>query len=93
MQEIPINMLFSRSSMIPIIDVKYQSTSEQLKPQLIACSLDTLDEAKKFKGVPIDHNNKKDEMEKGFNISVQFSIMFPSDEDLDNFMQHIKKAK
>lgn len=90
MMMIPVNWIFQRKSMMPIIEAKGESATTESEPFVIQNAIEMIDKASEFKGKPYPNMPSFPNTSK---ISVSFSFIFPSEADITSFMEFLKEKK
>lgn len=86
---IPIKMSMERPNLFFIVDVMLESTRSGTEYCLVQKALEILEKAKEFLGHDIQNNLK---IPKGNQrVVVQFSIVFPSEDMLNSFVEFYNK--
>ena len=88
MMMVPINWCFQRKSIMPIIEAKGESTVKESKKFLIQNAIEIIEEADKFKGRPYP---SEPNFPTTNSISVSFSLIFPTETDIKNFMEFLQQ--
>ena len=87
---VPIKWSFQRKSILPIIEVIGESDVGNTESLLVKEALDVFEKAEKFKGKPYPNNPN---IISNSPVSLSLSIIFPSEIDINNYMEFIQKSK
>lgn len=87
MMIVPISWSFQRKSMLPIIEAKAESTVEKSETILVQNALKMIKKADEFKGRPYPNMPS---FPTTTNFSVSFSLIFPTETDINSFMEFLK---
>ena len=90
MMMIPIRWSFQWKSMMPIIEAKGESATNESENFVIQSAIEIIEKASEFKGRPYSNMPS---FPSTSNFFVSFSLIFPSDVDLANFMEFLQKKK
>lgn len=89
MMIVPVSWSFQRNDILPIIEAKGESPAKESESIMIQYAVEMVQKASEFKGVPyqvppcLQTSNAL--------VNVSFSLIFPSDRELANFMEAIQK--
>ncbi len=91
MKKIPVEWTFSRSNVLPIVNVKGESEVAEAEKFLLITATQIIEGASKsFEGVPyVDESQKHLIITK--KCTVYFSLIFPSEKNFKNFERGISK--
>ena len=87
---IPVSWTFQRKSIMPIIEAKGESPVKEGEFIMIQNAVEMVEKASEFKGVPYQNPPSTSI---SFSVTVLFSLIFPSDKELTNFMEVIQQKK
>ena len=90
MMMIPISWSFRRKDFLPIIEAKGESPAKESEFFMIQKAVEIIEKASEFKGVPYQGTPGTSN---NFYLTVSFSLIFPSDQELSNFMEAIRKRE
>lgn len=88
MMKIPISWSFQRKSIMPIIEAKGESLVKGREHFVIQAAIQMIEKASEFKGRP--YSNMPSFSTTSV-FSVSFSLIFPSETDITNFMEFLQK--
>lgn len=86
MRMIPVSWSFRQKSVMPIIEVKGESPAKESELIMIQNAVEIIEKASEFKGIPYQNSPSPSN---NFSLTVSFSPIFPSDQDLTSFMETI----
>ena len=87
---VPTRWGFKRTSMLPILTVFGESNIEGIDSEMIHISLKILKKTEKFKGRPYE---KFIPVDSNFPLLISFSVIFPSENELNEFIGEAQKGK
>jgi len=87
---IPIKWSFQRKSILPIIEAIGKSEVKYSEPFLIQNAIEIIEKAEKYKGKPYPNNPH---LPSNSPLSISLSIIFPSETDINNYMEFLQKSK
>ena len=88
MMGIPIIWTFQRTSIMPIIEAKGECDIKESEPFVIQNAIEIIEKASEFKGKPYSNIPNIPCTSK---FSVSFSLIFPSELDLANFIEFMQR--
>ena len=92
MKIFPTCWSFKRNRVMPILDIKGITQEKEAETYLIEKAVRMIEKACEFGGIPISHQNHPCKTSK-FVLMVYFSLIFPSDKDLEGFLKIVKEDK
>ena len=90
MKIVPVNWSYRRINALPIIEAIGKSDVKDSEPILIQNVIEIIEEAERFKGKPYPN---KPNYSTAKPISISLSIIFPTEKDIDNYVEYIRKHK
>lgn len=90
MMIVPVNWSFQRKSILPIIEAIGKSKVKDSEPILIQNAIEIIKKAEEFNGKPYPC---KPNYSTTNSISISLSIIFPTEEDIKNYMEFLQKRK
>ena len=87
---VPTSWSFKRATLLPLLVVMGECAIPKTEMILLDKAIDLIEKAEKFKGIPYPTDSIK--FESQF-VSVNFSVLFPSDKELEAFMETIDPQK
>ena len=88
---IPVSWSFQRQNYMPIIEVRGESSIKESEPIMLLEATELIEKAGQYKGIPYQEGPCP--LSSECNIMVYFSILFPSDKELNNYMESIQKEE
>lgn len=81
---------FRRNGILPVLNVVggCYERGEEVEAILKHSAVKFIYKAKKFNGRPYENENN---ISNEFNTQVSFSLIFPSENDIDEYMENLKK--
>ena len=90
MTYVPIDWTFEKKSgLFPVMEAKGRSPSRECEQTMLQDVLEVVWLAREFKGIPYPKIPQPCKLEGDIEITVSFSILFPTEEDIDSFMDAI----
>jgi len=88
MMMIPVSWSFQRKSIMPIIEARGESAAKDSEPFVIQHAIQMIEKASEFKGRPYPNMPSFPATN---HFTVSFSLIFPSETDITNFMEFLQK--
>lgn len=86
MEFIPVNWIFSRKSILPIINVQGESDNVKAKDLLLGMAVMIIEKSEAFEAKLYQ---EKPEEQQNFAIRVSFSLIFSSEEKISGFQEFL----
>ena len=90
--KVPIKWYFQRKSVMPILEAKSDFEIKESEPIVIKTAIEIIDKASEFQGRPYP-NMPCFPTSNTFSFSVSFSLVFPSETNLFNFLEFLMHNK
>lgn len=87
---IPTRWVFKRTSSLPILTVFGESNIKGIESEMIYIALKVLKKAEEFRARPYDEFIP---VSSNFPLLISFSVIFPSENDLNEFVRESQKGK
>jgi len=87
MDDFAARWCFKRTSVIPILDCIGEADSRIVEPFLFETAINYIEQAKKFKGIPVQGNIPQTKSR----IAIYFSLQFPSEKEFSEFTKAIQQ--
>ena len=87
---IPTRWGFKRTSALPILTVFGEGNAKEIELPMLFIALKILKKSERFKGMPYEKYIPVDSI---FPLAISFSIIFPSENELNNFLEETKKGE
>ena len=88
MEFIPTKWTFYRESILPIIRVQGESNNIEAERFLVGVAIKIIDKSEEFRAKPYQEEPKEKQTSV---ISVRFSLIFPSEDDISLFQEFLGK--
>ncbi len=90
MTYVPIDWTFEKKSgLFQVMEARGRSPSRECEQTMLQDVLEVVCLAREFKGIPYPKIPQPCKLEGDIEITVSFSILFPTEEDIDSFMDAI----
>lgn len=90
MMYVPINWTFQKKSdILPIMEARGESTDKECECAMIQDVIEVVNMAREFNGIPYQIIPPPFEVDVDTEIVINFALLFPSEEELDDFMEAI----
>ena len=91
MTYVPIDWTFEKKSggLFPVMEARGESPSRECEQTMLQDVLEVVCLAREFKGIPYPKIPQHCKLEGDIEITVSFSILFPTEGDIDSFMDAI----
>lgn len=90
MTYVPIDWTFEKKSgLFPVMEARGESPSRECEQTMLQDVLEVVSLAREFKGIPYPKIPQPCKLEGDIEIIVNFSILFPTEGDIDSFMDAI----